>query len=136
VAASDDGAGYLRYEDHDILPGQRCGYRLLIVDDDRTVTLAETWVDVPGFELAFASIRPNPSTGGPVRLAFTQAPGASVRVEVVDIAGRIVARHTVDAGASGRGELALETGSWPAGVYLARLSQAGRTSTRRFVVTR
>jgi hypothetical protein len=131
-----DGAGFLRYEDHDVQPGQRYGYRLSIVDDDRTVTLGETWVDVPAFALAFASIRPNPASGEPVRLAFTQAPDAPVRLEVMDIAGRVLARHTLAAEASGRSEFTLDTQRWPAGVYLARLTQAGRTSTRRFVVAR
>ena len=81
------------------------------------------------------SVRPNPA-GGRVEVVLTLAAAGPVRVAVVDALGREVA--VVLDGAAGAGETvaAVETGAWPAGLYLVRAVVPGRLATARLVVAR
>jgi sugar lactone lactonase YvrE len=89
----------------------------------------------PEGPLAFAleRVRPNPSRGGSLRVECTLAAADRAAVELLDVAGRVVAsreltgtgRHTVDLAAGRR---------LPPGLYMLRLEQAGQSRTQRVVV--
>jgi len=95
-----------------------------IVDVPRTVT--------PG-PLSLSAVRPNPTTG-PATIRFRLSGDAPARMEVLDIAGRLVDRRTV-MGAGDHVERLDRIGAWPPGVYCIRVSQGGVARTTRFVVT-
>src|SRR5439155_19283046 len=68
---SPDGRDRLRYEDRDVSPGARYGYRLSYQERGRQSFSPETWVDVPtALTLALEGLRPNPSHGDPT-VVFT-----------------------------------------------------------------
>jgi hypothetical protein len=79
---------------------------------------------------------PNP-TRGTAHVWLTLTGDEPARLELLDLAGRRV--HTLDLGRPGAGlhrvDLA-ETGSLRPGLYLIRLSQAGRRATGKLLVTR
>ena len=130
-----DGAGYLRFEDPEVLTGTRYGYRLGIDDGGEEVFVGETWATAerPGFVLEGA--RPNPAVGGRLSVQFVLPVSSPARLELFDVSGRRVAsadvgglgpgRHSVDLGASGRVE---------PGLYVVRFSQCGNVASARVVV--
>jgi hypothetical protein len=89
---------------------------------------------------ALTTPSPNPARG-PIRLSFTLPAGGEARLEVLDVQGRRVRTLASGARAAGRyahgWDLRDDRGhAVAAGVYLARLSGAAGTLTRRFVVMR
>ena len=81
------------------------------------------------------SVRPNP-TGGRVAIVLSVAKAGTARVVVVDALGREVAVVLDGAVSAGETVAALETGSWPVGVYVVRASVGVQTATARLVVAR
>ena len=81
------------------------------------------------------SVRPNPASGR-AEVVVTLAEAGAVRVAVFDAQGREVA--VAFDGALGAGERAVpvETGAWPAGVYVVRVSGGGGEASARLVVAR
>jgi hypothetical protein len=134
-AAVPEGGDRLSYVDTSVEPGRRYGYRLAYQDESSEQFTAETWVEVPlAPELALEGLRPNPSLG-PTRVAFTLPAAGDARIEVLDVAGRRVARRDVGPLAAGRHVVELaEARSLAPGVYVIRLSFAGRTLQARGVV--
>lgn len=83
--------------------------------------------------LRLTGVRPNPSRGD-LTVSFTAPPGAPMRLQIIDAAGRIVRSTGVAAGA---GEYPLRGGPpLAAGSYVVRLVQGGRSASRRFSVVR
>ena len=85
------------------------------------------------------SVRPNPA-GGRVAVVLRLAEASTVRVVVLDARGREVA-VVVDGDAPGGAlSFAVDTSSWPTGVYIVRATTSGgrgaQTSTARLVVAR
>ncbi|MFT4604355.1 MAG: endoglucanase [Rhodothermales bacterium] len=88
--------------------------------------------DLPDFRLD--ALYPNPTSGGfTVQYAVAQ-PGA-VQIEVFDVTGRrvLVENHTRP---SGTHQEALNTASFPSGIYAVRLTSSTRTDTRPLFVIR
>ena len=88
----------------------------------------------------FAPAAPNPARG-PVRLAFTLARGADVRLKVLDAQGRQVRTLADGAWAAGAASVAWDlrddSGRRIApGLYLARLRTGSASATRRVIVVR
>lgn len=81
------------------------------------------------------TVRPNPA-GGRVEVVLHAVEAGVGRVVVVDALGREVAVVLDDAVAAGETPRALETGAWPAGVYVVRASVGTQTATARLVVAR
>ena len=81
------------------------------------------------------SVRPNPG-GGRVEVVLSLAETGPVRVAVVDALGREVAVVLDGAAQAGETVAAVETGAWPAGLYLVRAVVPGRLATARLVVAR
>ena len=125
------------FEDADVHGGGRYGYRLAWSNAIETVTAGEVWINVrSAHALAIAGSRPHPVSGD-FRLAFTLPRAGVATLELFDVAGRRAAPLE---------SLALETGDhllrmerWdktPAGLYVARLTFEGRSSSARVVVSR
>ena len=81
------------------------------------------------------SVRPNPA-GGRVEVALNAAEANVVRVVVLDALGREVAVVHDGAVAQGERVVSVETGGWPAGVYVVRASVGAQMATARLVVAR
>ena len=81
------------------------------------------------------SVRPNPA-GGRVEVVLTLAAAGPVRVAVVDALGREVALVLDGAARAGETVAAVETGAWPAGVYVVRVVAGSQTAAARLVVAR
>jgi sugar lactone lactonase YvrE len=134
--AEVDGSGYVRFEDTGLLAGMRYGYRLVLrraagaIDD-----AGEGWIDVPVSEADATVSVPNPVIDGTVSVSFVPPPGPRVRVELFDLAGRMVASREVPAGA-GRQTVALaRSNTLSPGVYLVRVGLP-RPVHRRVAVVR
>jgi hypothetical protein len=121
-AAAADGAGLVAFEDTGVEAGTRYGYRLALRAAGGPEWFAgERWVALPPAPGDRVLELPNPVAGGDVRVTFTAPPDQIVRVELFDLAGRVVATRHVPGG-SGRGTVALARASDLApGVYLVRV---------------
>jgi hypothetical protein len=129
-----DGTGKLVFEDRDVEPGVRHGYRLGVREGSGEVFLGEAWIVVPNdLALALEGLSPNPAVGELV-VAFTLPTGETARLELLDLAGRRVEARELVGLSPGRHTLRLD-GSRPSpGVYFLRLTQNGNSVTARAAV--
>jgi len=104
-------------------------------------SICTEWVAVSPFtdELGLGAPVPNP-TRGALRIAFTLARDAQVRLRVHDLQGRVVATLADGAFSAGRHPAVWSgmTAAGPArsGVYFVRLQASGRAIVRRVTLTR
>ncbi len=130
-----EGTGMLRYEDRDVTPGQRYGYRLGYQDGGRQAFTAETWLDIPArLALALAGFQPNPAQGDP-HISFTLPNEAPATLELLDLSGRVLLAR--DLGSLGAGQHRLRLGAGgqlAAGIYWIRLRQGSRSLVARGVL--
>jgi len=99
---------------------------------------ADTWVLVPAAagQLALARAWPNPARAG-VSVPFVLPASAPVTLEPFDIAGRRVWSQRYDGPVPGPHSVALDAPRGRrSGVYLLRLTQAGRSRSTRIVWVR
>ena len=123
-----DGNGRATYEDHDVEPGTRYGYRLGISAGPGTSYSPEVWVTTPAsFVLALNGLIPNPSSEH-LRIGFSLPTSASARVDLIDIAGRRVLSRRLISPAPGRHVVDLGSAAQVTpGIYIVRLEQGGKT---------
>ncbi len=130
-----DGNGRVQFEDDDVQPGVRYGYRLGIQESGMELFLGEVWVDVPsGFQLALQGLRPNPSERDLV-IAFSLRDQSPADLEIFDASGRRQWSQRVES--LGPGNHVMNVGrmvALPPGVYLMRITQAGVSVTRRGIL--
>ena len=81
------------------------------------------------------TVRPNPARGR-VEVAVTLAEASAVRVVVVDVLGREVAVVLDETSGAGERVVGVDVASWPAGVYVVRVTAGVQTATARLVVAR
>jgi len=95
-------------------------------------------LDVPGGPppaFALEAVRPNPSRGDRLSVAFALPTAAPARVELVDVSGRRVAEREVGSLGAGRHVVDLaERRHVPPGLYLVRLTQGANARAERVVV--
>ena len=103
------------------------------VPDTQTQSTTAVGDDVPR-ALALAGARPNPAHGV-LHVAFTLPSPERATLDLIDIAGRRVARREVGAMGPGNHELSFDTPR-SAGLYFIRLIQAGQVLTARVVLMR
>lgn len=134
---SADGTGTIIFDDTDVAPGQRYGYRLSISEAGVERYVGEVWVDVPAvLQLSLAPPRPNPTSGG-LAVSLTLPSSVPATLELVDVAGRRIARQEVGTFGPGRHVIDLARGTAiPAGIYSIRLTQAGRSVFAKATVVR
>lgn len=128
--ASAGPNGTLAHRDDTVAPGGRYTYRLAVNVGAGVQHFGAVTVDVPG-ESAFRVIgaRPNPATQDLV-LAFSLANREPAKLELIDITGRRV--HEQDLVGLGAGEHTLNLGvtsRFRAGIYMVRITQAGRRTS-------
>jgi len=129
-----DGTGTLRFEDTNVQPGTRHGYRLGVREGAVEKFYGEAWVSVPPLALALVGLRPNPAVGELVA-SFTLPSGSPARLVLLDVTGRTwLTREVGDLGAGSH--LVRLGGSAPAGIYWLRLTQGGRSLFARGVVVK
>ncbi len=114
--------------------------RLYMVTDGgawRTVDPIAVAVEVSpeASERVGVSVRPNPASGR-VAVVLNVVEAGTARVVVVDALGREVAVVLAGAVAAGETALSVETGAWPAGVYVVRASVGNQSASARLVVAR
>jgi hypothetical protein len=132
-----DGTGKLRFEDVNVRPGTRYGYRLAVGASGSERYYGETWISVPGdWVLTLAAPSPNPATDRLVT-AFTLESAARARLEVLDVAGRMVDHREVGSLGAGQHVVAFtEAARWRPGIYLVRLTQGPHSLISRACIVR
>src|SRR5262249_19486270 len=123
----------VRYEDADVRPGARYGYRLRLGAE----VAGETWVTIPArLLLAMGGTRPNPAAGA-FDVSFTLPDAAPASLEMLDAAGRRL--WVQEVGGLGSGTHVLHVAPHPrlaSGLYVLRLTQRGRVAVARACVVR
>jgi hypothetical protein len=134
---SPDGSGSIRFEDPDVHPGQRLGYRLASGAGMEPILSSEVWIVVPEASVfAFGEIAPHP-VADRATLSFALRGGLPARLELFAIDGRRVWEHEVASRAPGRHTVPFAaTPTLPAGVYQVRLTEGTASVTRRLVLVR
>lgn len=131
---ASDGSGWLRFEDRDVAAGATYDYRLSFTEAGGVVLAGAVHVVVPvSLRLAIAGAQPNPAVRD-LAIAFTLPTAEPATLELLDLAGRRVASRSLAGATPGAQVLSLGRGAFPAGVYFARLTQAGRSVQQRVVV--
>jgi hypothetical protein len=132
-----DGSGRLRYVDEAVTAGRRYGYRLGVHSGADEIYLGEVWLTIPSAAtLALEGLRPNPARRDLV-VAFSLPEAGDATLELLDVAGRRVITRRRTELPPGNHVLSLSAGRpLAAGVYVLRLTQAGRSVTRKAVVAR
>lgn len=132
-----DGTGYLVFEDPTVVPGRRYGYRLGVSHDGGEEFAGETWVDIPAaLSLSVAAAPPNPG-GDLLRINIALPTADPARLDVIGIDGRVMHTQTLVSVGVGAHTIDLEAApALPAGVYLLRLTQAGRSAIAKATVIR
>jgi len=133
--AAPDGSGIVTYDDTDVLPGGRYGYRLAVTWNGTERMLGEVWLSVPAvWQLHLGGTLPNPA-GPELTVAFSLPTREPATIELLDVAGRRLIGRPV--GAYGPGDHVIRLGDgrrFSPGVYLLRLSQGKRSVMRKTVV--
>ena len=134
-AVSADGNGDLTFVDTAVTPGGRYAYRLSWLEGATQRTTPEVWVDVPvAAVFALRGAQPNPAVGEVV-VALSLPDAAPATLELLDVAGRRLGERQV-AGAGPHRVSISEGLALEPGVYLVRLTRAGRSLTTRVTVVR
>lgn len=128
--------------DHDVTPGQSYEYRLRATTSGGATSTfgpVSATAGSPVSEFALSSVSPNP-THDVARIDYAVARAAPVRLSVIDLQGREVARLVDGAQAPGRHQ-AVWTGEGargraPAGLYFVRFVSPDKVVTRRLVLSR
>lgn len=129
-----DGAGSIAYEDRTVESGSRYGYRLGILGPTGEQFFGETWITVPAAAvLSLEGPRPNPADRD-LMVSFSLPTAQPAAVELLDVTGRILARHAVDAKPGSHVVQLRETRTMAPGIYLVRLTQANSSVMRKVCV--
>ena len=125
-----DGQGRIRFDDADVRPAHRYGWRLAIPGAGGVTRVGQTWLDIPVREsFALRGTYPNPSSHD-LSTAFSLPAAAPARLEVLDVSGRRVWSREV--GTLGAGRHVVSLPALRSGVYMVRLTQGSRSATTRF----
>jgi hypothetical protein len=93
---------------------------------------------VPRIETRFSmdGVRPNPMRAGNATVSPTLPDAAPARLELLDVAGRVLFSQDVGMPGVGRHDVALRSPGLAPGVFWLRLTRAGRSVASKIVVTR
>jgi hypothetical protein len=135
ATVSSDGSSRVTYDDLEVHPGDRIGYRLGMWSGNAEAVAGEVWVDVPKLAFALHGVHPNPGRG-PVTVEFSLPDAAPVRLELLDVTGRRVASRAVQLLGPGRHAVLLGNESLTPAVYLVRLVRGGEKLAVKEIVLR
>lgn len=105
------------------------------MDSGQEVFAGEVWVDVPQLRLALRGAVPSLAVGGRLQVEFTLGGQGPARIDMIDVAGRVV--RAVEVGSRGPGAHSVElAGDAPLrpGIYFLRLRQSGEEVRARIAV--
>lgn len=132
----------LPWSDRAVTPGESYAYRMLVSANGRSMASTPVWVTIPNANtgvtpptsLAFAlRAAGTASRSGAVALSCSIPAGASARLELLDVSGRVLDSRAW----SGAGERRVELGGGLApGVYFARLTSGAHSASLKSVVLR
>jgi len=134
---SPNGNGELIFEDRAVSAGTTYHYRLGVIDAGQESFVGEVTIAVPSapaLALAIETVRPNP-VDREMWVSFSLPSSAPATLELIDVTGRRVREQTV----SGTGPQTVDLAAGPPlapGLYLIRLTQAGRSTVKRVSVVR
>jgi len=140
VSALLSRAGRLRPRErrYPVVPQARVD-SVLGVSEPLPINAAAGAVDRPGriAALAIRGATPNPATGGRLRVEFALRDGSPARLELLDVAGRVVSARDVSPLGAGTHVLDLSDGrALRPGMYLLRLTQGASVVRARAAVLR
>ena len=119
------------------MAGESYIYRIRGIISGVEIISSPVTVSPPVASLTLDSVRPNPLTRGDLRVSFTLPELAPARLELIDVAGRVVESRAVDVLGVGAHTVALQRAAGlPPGIHFVRLVQGGRTLVTRFAVVR
>ena len=132
-----DGEDRVAFEDRAVVEGARYGYRIGFREGGSDVYAGEVSLEIPrAARLALSGARPNPA-GRVLTIGYALEDASPATLELYDTSGRRVFARDVGSEGAGAHEFRVaEAGLWPAGVYVARLSQHGRALVSRVVIIR
>jgi hypothetical protein len=129
--ATADDAGNLSFADTTVTPGGRYAYRLAWTADGTPYTTSEVWVDVPAVPaVALALSGANP-VWPDVLVSMVLPDATPATLELFDVTGRRLARRQVVRAGEHQTANASEGLTLRSGIYFVRLTQGGRSLTRR-----
>ncbi|MGH7731460.1 MAG: Kelch repeat-containing protein, partial [Candidatus Eiseniibacteriota bacterium] len=130
-----DGTRQIVYEDRDVVPGARYGYRLALADGHQQEFGGEVWVEVPSLALAIRVER-NPVDRS-LEISFILPNAEPATLQLVDLGGRRVLSRAWNSPTVGEQRVVLEEATrLPSGVYLVKLSQGHRSALAKASVVR
>ncbi len=135
-APAVQGQNMLILTDAAVEPGRSYGYRVSAQDGDGVSISEVVWVTIPeaSLDLAIEGAQPNPAVRG-LNVAFTLTGVSSARLDLVNVAGRIVGTMDLSGRNPGRHIVNFAAGrSVPSGTYFLRLSQNGKSVSKPVVV--
>ena len=127
--------GLLIYRDDNVTAGGHYVYQLAVDVGGRTEYFGLARADVPGeSRFAFLGAAPNPATQN-LLLVFSLATRDPARLELLDIAGRIILSRELVGLGPGRHVMNLgDSGRFRAGIYLVRIVQGGRHTSGKVAI--
>jgi hypothetical protein len=131
------GGGIMLIEDESVVPGERYAYRLGAYAGNIEEYSETVWATVPT-DLAFALVGavPNPATG-PLSVSFSLPSAAPARIDLVNVAGRLLFSKEVGDRGPGRHIVPLDLSrNLDAGVYFLMLTQNGKSLKAPVTVVR
>ncbi len=131
-----DGSGLLAFEDDDVGPGARYGYRLGVQESGAESLVGEAWVQTPAAVLALNRVWPTP-TARDMTVSFSLPDRRGGRFGLYDVNGRRWMEVALERLGPGPHEVRLEPlASVPPGLYWLRLTSGERSLTTRVVLLR
>jgi hypothetical protein len=132
-----DASGFFRFRDEHVVAGRSYGYRVAVFSDGAETRTAPFWIAVPERAvLALSAPEPNPARDA-LQVTFTLAGGRAAKLELLDVAGRRVQQWPLDGlGAGAHTRRFAPAGRVAPGIYALRLTEGGRTATRRVAIVR
>lgn len=127
----------VEYQDHALAPGARYEYRLGIRVGESEIFRGQIAADVPGsLRIGVQGLAPNPATES-VTVTFSLQDDQAARLELLDIAGRMMLSRDIRNAQPGAHATSLHgLNSFPAGLYVLRLVQGGRSASRLLTLAR
>jgi hypothetical protein len=125
-----DGEGRLSYRDEQVTEGATYDYRITTPDGQ---VIAQTRLQVPKEARLTLAIAGSQPVHGALAFAVTRPGSAAARLEVFDIAGRLVESRAFMAGGAVAQRVEMNPAQGHAGIFLARLTCGRESRTVRVV---
>jgi hypothetical protein len=125
-----DGSGRIAYRDGSVAAGAAYRYRLR---GSNGSTAPEADVHIPATARLTLAISGAQPVHGPIQFAVTRPGSAAAKLELYDVAGRLVQSHVFAAGGAPSEKVALDPAQGSAGIFMARLTCGRESRTVRVV---